>query len=132
MTVFISEPDSGIYNASNKGIKFASCENVILMNAGDCFYKNSVLEELSSLDLSNKIIYSDVFLCNNDEPNKIELMKKEKNIISPTFFLKDTICTQAMIIPKIFFEKYGFFDEGYKIAADLERWIIFAKNENGT
>ena len=43
---FVSEPDNGIYNACNKGIKLAESEYVQLLNAGDSYYDTKVLEDV--------------------------------------------------------------------------------------
>lgn len=70
-----SEPDNGIYDAMNKGIKLASGEWINFMNAGDMFFSDSVLKnifykkkEYEKVD----VIYGDV--CINDtivKPRKL-------------------------------------------------------------
>ena len=42
---WVSEPDNGIFNAMNKGIKASRGEYLIFMNSGDCFYNGKVLED---------------------------------------------------------------------------------------
>ncbi|MBI1301624.1 MAG: glycosyltransferase [Alphaproteobacteria bacterium] len=44
---FISEPDDGIYDAMNKGIKQARGRYLIFMNAGDVFASGDVLEKIA-------------------------------------------------------------------------------------
>lgn len=53
----ISEPDSGIYDAMNKGITLASGDYLIFMNAGDVFAAGDTLEILSGHDAD--FIYGD-------------------------------------------------------------------------
>lgn len=60
--ICISEPDDGIFDAMNKGVRMASNEWLNFMNAGDCFYSNDVLEKIMSRQNdfeSYNIIYSD-------------------------------------------------------------------------
>lgn len=64
----ISEPDKGIYDAMNKGVKMANGEWVIMMNAGDQFASNTVLDEIFSSYIPDSIdfIYSDVLVKNRN------------------------------------------------------------------
>ena len=54
ITYWVSEPDRGIYHAMNNGIKQAHGTYFIFMNSGDCFYNDSVLNDV--LEFLNKDI----------------------------------------------------------------------------
>ena len=62
LAYWVSEPDKGIYDAMNKGIKVATGEWINFMNAGDTFYKVDTLEKVSASFDEQKadIIYGDV------------------------------------------------------------------------
>lgn len=62
--ICISEPDDGIYDALNKGVRMASGEWIICMNAGDVFASDKVLEDILGRDIppTKSFLYSDFTL----------------------------------------------------------------------
>ena len=59
---FVSESDKGIYDAMNKGLKIATGEYVIFMNAGDVFAEKDTLKKLKEIIIENNypdFIYGD-------------------------------------------------------------------------
>ena len=63
-----SEPDNGIYDAMNKGIKYAEGEWLNMMNAGDSYVNDKVLTNIFSekIPKGKTVIYSDSFLIKKD------------------------------------------------------------------
>lgn len=57
---WVSEPDGGIYDAMNKGVRMANGEWVIFMNAGDTFASDDVLQKIFEKQQDADIIYGDV------------------------------------------------------------------------
>ena len=125
---FISEPDNGIYNAMNKGLKLARGEFVLFMNAGDYFYNDNVLKRvIPYLDATKAdIFYGDAQFILADKSIRYKCLPSELNI---QFFVHDCINHQSSYIKRELFEKYGYYDEQYKIVSDWEKWIVFYQNK---
>jgi len=63
---WVSEPDGGIYQGMNKGIKKASGEYLNFMNSGDCFYSSDVLEIVTSYQSGADFIVGKDYHYNNE------------------------------------------------------------------
>ena len=61
VATLISEKDSGIYDAMNKGILKCTGQYIVFMNAGDVFSDAFVLQKVSNLILSNSKLYDVIF-----------------------------------------------------------------------
>lgn len=109
--VWVSEPDSGIYDAMNKGIRKATGEYVLMMNAGDVFYDEHVLEKVASLFDDKDIVSGKALMSNH-----IWLPAKEEEL-SLSFFITKSLNHQATFMKRSLFadDKY---DTRYKISSD--------------
>lgn len=124
---FISEPDEGIYDACNKGIKLASGEFVNFMNAGDCFFYNDVLKDV----FENKTYYADVlygneyFLGEDIFSDYIQAMPPK---LTKDFFYFLNIRHQSSFFCRALFDKYGLYDDNFFVAGDYKKNLIFFEN----
>lgn len=109
---WLSEPDKGIYDAMNKGVRMASGEWVNFMNAGDCFYQSDVIETIfsSKTKFDIFVLFGDVALrdkagCSEViKANSVDFLKKGMPFNHQTAFVNRT-----SIVP---------FDTKYKICSD--------------
>jgi|APSaa5957512535_1039671.scaffolds.fasta_scaffold75386_1 glycosyltransferase involved in cell wall biosynthesis len=124
---WVSEIDSGIYDAMNKGIDLASGDWINFMNAGDSFVGCNVLLNLNYFlsDINYDIIYGDVNII--DTNNSKNLYHRISHIIDKSFLMEGTICHQSIFFRKILFDMYEKHDLSYKIVGDFERLVCFFK-----
>ena len=117
---WISEPDSGIYNAMNKAVKMASGEIIYFLNAGDKLFDEKVISLVLKKFEKNdsNFLYTDILAC--DSNNLSEAKIKRFNQVDRYFLFRDCICHQASFYKKSVIEKFGGFNEKFKLAADYE------------
>ncbi len=117
---WVSEKDSGVFNAMNKGIRASKGEFVIFMNAGDCFYSNDVLQNAVPFFSDSIAIYYG----NNikKSPNS-ERLKTYPEQLDFSFFYSSSINHQSTFIRKSLFDQFFYYNESYKIASDWEFFI---------
>lgn len=123
----ISEPDRGIYDAMNKGIKAATGDIVGILNSDDMYYDNDIVRIIADVFTNKEIdaCYGDLVYVdrNNTEkvirywqscPYKEGLLKRGWIPAHPTFYARRSV-----------YEKYGGFDLRFRLAADTELLMRF-------
>lgn len=120
---WISEPDSGIYDAMNKGLG-AVCDNqayVMFLNADDTLCGNTVIEDAVVAGGGAEFIYGRVALVDPMSSNLVAVSGKEVGLSN---LLYGMICHhQAILSSKSLFDDIGVFDSHYQLAADYE-WVV--------
>jgi len=113
----ISESDTGIYNAFNKGIKNAKGDYIIFMNSDDYYCEDFTIEELVNTLEKNNADFSTATVKIIDEKGNVERIVKSK----PYYYSRRMpFSHNTMLCKKELFEKFGTFDESYKFAADYD------------
>ncbi len=128
---FISEPDNGIYDAQNKGLRMAKGEIICVLNSDDYFYNHDVIREVVNFFLQNKdvdFVYGDILCFNSD--NSEAYLKRYPNYIPKRYFLMNPLAHSATFFHKDCFIKAGYLDTRYKISADFE-WYLRALYKKG-
>lgn len=124
ITQWISEKDSGIFNAMNKGIMMSTGDWIIFMNSGDAFTNSDTLSKLEYLLLNNDIglIFSSCVL----------KYGKVRRLIEPRPFFTQNgkyrtmgFSHQSCLIRTRYIKKKGF-DEKYNLCADYKMiWDLY-------
>lgn len=123
ITKFVSEKDNGIYDAMNKGIRIANGDVIGILNSDDFYMSEDVLSGVVSAFNNNpdiEAVYGDLLYVDAKDTKRIVRVWNSTSYIDglfkagwhpphPTFFVKKSV-----------YEKYGFFDENFRIAADYE------------
>lgn len=124
---YLHEKDNGISDAFNKGIRLSQGEWIILLNAGDSFFNQSVIAEISesiSKHPSCKWLHAkyqinraglDVIIGKPHDPQKVYRGMR-------------SICHQTMVIHRSLHNQYGLYDTNLKFGMDYD-YLLRIKDE---
>ena len=118
---FISEPDTGIYNAMNKGIKMASGKYLLFLNSGDFLENDSVLENVHHYLNDNYSILAGNIIFEEDSGRRL---REHPEKITFSYLVGNAISHPSTFIKSSLFNTYGNYDESLKIVSD---WAFFLK-----
>jgi glycosyltransferase len=126
---FVSEPDKGIYDAMNKGLKLATGEMIAFLNAGDFYASETVISQVAAAmqETDCDAAYGDLKYVAKDNPAKTLRVWKSYPYVEGLFEKGWHPPHPAFFVKKHIFEKYGYFDLRYNIAADYELMLRFIR-----
>jgi glycosyltransferase involved in cell wall biosynthesis len=127
VSIFISEPDLGIYDAMNKGIRVASGDVIGFLNSDDFYSNSSALSRLTQHMImeGTDSVYADLVIV-----DPIDLNKTFRYYDSSKFNRKKLRygCMPAhptILVKRHVYLQHGLFSLDYKIAADFEIIVRF-------
>lgn len=119
ITYWVSEPDGGIYQGMNKGIKKAKGEYLNFMNSGDCFFNENVLKNVANYNCDADIITGRDY--HYSEEKKLGHASIQPPRISMLTFFTSTIDHQSSFIKHDLFIG-SLYREDLRLVSD---WVFF-------
>lgn len=123
ISTIISEQDTGIYNAMNKGINLSRGDIIFFLNSDDKLIDNHVISDVVGLFVKNDIdlLCGDILYKKNSK----SIIIKGHAEITRQKMAASTLPHQAVFARKSLFDTVGLFDEKLPIVADYD-WLLRA------
>jgi glycosyltransferase involved in cell wall biosynthesis len=115
----ISEPDGGIYNAMNKGIRAAKGRYLLFVNSGDILQNPGSLAAVVPFITGEDLVYFDLAL---QLPSGVIDIKTYPDLLTFLHFKDSSLPHPATFIKKELFDTIGYYNESLKIISD---WAFF-------
>ncbi len=131
MTYWVSEPDTGIYNAMNKGIKVAKGEYCLFLNSGDWIADKNVISDFVSSNPTYSVITGNTYLWSNNSIIETRLAPVDEEL-TINHMIDDVLIHQSTFIKRDLLERYGMYDENLRFVSDWKFFIqtLFMNNES--
>jgi glycosyltransferase involved in cell wall biosynthesis len=121
--VFVSEPDKGIYDAMNKGIRLATGDVIGILNSDDLYADNEVISDVMSGFSQNPsvdMLYGNLVYVKKDDTDKIVRKWDSRPYYAGFFEAGNVPPHTSLFLKRNVFDIVGVFNLQYKLAADYE------------
>jgi glycosyltransferase involved in cell wall biosynthesis len=124
---FISGPDKGIYDAMNKGIRLSTGEIIAVLNSDDVYFDETVVGRMVEFIQNNNLdaAYGDLLYVDSKDTSRTTRFWKPGDYREGAFYYGWVIPHPTFFCRKRIFEKYGYFNENFQVAADFELMLRF-------
>ncbi len=128
--LWISAKDNGVYDAMNKGIKFATGKYINFLNASDYFYNRQTVSKIFKQYNDADIIYGNIYVIDDRNNEPFYLKAREFTFANLLAYDCGVLNHQAMFIKK---ERAPFYNIRFKYRAELNWYyeIIVKLNNKG-
>lgn len=124
---YISEPDTGIYNAMNKAIKLCKGQIIGTLGAGDFYLNNQALNQIANTFTKNKTtaVYADIQMVKPNNIDKIVRFWKAGPYKISNWLNGWMPPHLTFFVVKSAFENHGYYNETFRSAGDYELMLRF-------
>lgn len=127
---WVSEKDAGIYYAMNKGVRMTEGEYVLMLNSGDYLVDERVIERIMpELDGTDIVQGNNIEECSGKTYRNRGYGKSDIDFFD---VMKGHFLHQSSFCRRDLFERYGYFDERYKMSADTKFFMICLGQNDAT
>jgi len=119
---YVSEKDSGVYDAMNKGIKASTGDYLIFLNSGDVFVSEDVIAEAVKVGFETDLVSGNMIYNNNGE--RRNWIPADQLTFSLFYFTG--IPHPSTFIKRTLFDIVGLYDENLTIISDWKFFILAA------
>ncbi len=116
VTEWISEPDGGIYDAQNKGIRRARGTYCLFLNAGDRLADDGALARVFATAPAEDVVYGDAVF----EDGARRWTERSPDALGFAFLMRTMLPHQATLFRRALFERVGPYDTSFRIVADYD------------
>ena len=127
-TRIVSESDTGIYNALNKGIRLCTGEVIGLLHSDDMFYSTDTLSEIAAVfeRTGADIVYADGQYVDEQDTNTVKRIYPGGKYRKWKLYFGWIPLHTTIFVKKEVFDRWGLYREDFRIASDYEislRWF---------
>lgn len=128
----ISEPDRGIYDALNKGIRIAEGDVIGILHSDDLYADNYVISKAGKIfeTYNADVVYADLVYVQRYNPDKIIRYWKSGHFSFSKLKFGWMPPHPSLFVRKDIYDKVGLFDCSYKISADYDIILRIFTNKN--
>ena len=122
IATIISEPDNGIYDAMNKGIRAATGDVIGILNSDDVYVHNRIVKMVARAVEENQVdsLYGDLCYVDRYDMKKVVRMWRSGKFNRKSFLNGWMVPHPTFFVRKSVLDQYGLYDPTFRFAGDYE------------